>query len=651
MIRENNSIRSAARKEKVLRELMQSDGFITSSQLAGIIGVSSRTIRQDVKQITVELNKEGINLISTPSKGYRITTDDSEKVNTYLKSLSPIQASIPTTPEERTKFIIRKILFEGQFITLDGIADKLFISHSTAEKDFQEVRKWFKNQEIILTKKTYGISKQMDEISIRCAMVNYFWYFYNFSSLSSLQVLKTTIPEEHLKSVKEALYLIHDTNDISMSDSGFLNLIIYLAIMLTRVSEGKSIQENIPQDKAEHTDTKRRLASNIARLFEEKYPFRFNQAEILHMENFLLQANIQFSENSKQSMPIEENLQLFITEVLRILKSSFSLDFLEDQDLIGSLASYLDSLINQKKHKNLIRNPGLDAIIKEYPQALDMAAMISGQIKKHFLITLNENETGTIALYLCAAIERFKGRNTKTKKDIVIICATGVGGAQLLAIKINRYFPDVHIQGIYPFYQLDEALVNKPDLVLSTIPLINTDYPVLQISHLLNSDDIHQIRKALDQTSSLADTDRQILTNLFKASLFFPALETDNSQAVIRKICHGIKECGYVGEDFAQAVLDRESIFPTAIGNLVAIPHAITYHPPDSWIAVGILQKPIRWGNESVQIVFILNIDSTKEDYFKQVYKKLYILLSNKETIAQMTKLSEFNEFIKVINE
>ena len=57
------------RKLKIVKELMDQDHFVSSEYLSQRIGVSSRTIRDDIKQMIVELQDEDITKIKKKPAG------------------------------------------------------------------------------------------------------------------------------------------------------------------------------------------------------------------------------------------------------------------------------------------------------------------------------------------------------------------------------------------------------------------------------------------------------------------------------------------------------------------------------------------------------------------------------------------------------
>ena len=173
--------------------------------------------------------------------------------------------------------------------------------------------------------------------------------------------------------------------------------------------------------------------------------------------------------------------------------------------------------------------------------------------------------------------------------------------------------------------------------------------PVVHISHLLNDEDDAGIRQALDDIS--APKNSLELGKLFRSEFFFAPIDLNKSAEVIGYICAELEKLGCVDAGFVHSVQERESVFPTGIGNLTAIPHAILPDTSSSWIAVGILRKPVQWGSDLAQLILLLNIDNSADDNFKNIYNQLYGRINDKKTVERMIKASNYDEFMKVINE
>ena len=645
------SFRVTYRKERLLEEILYSDGYITSKDLANKFKVSPRTIREDIRQLSTELRGHEIELAAIPSKGYRILKRDRAKAIAYLDSLQPIHDDIPTLPSERSRFIIQQVLLGEGLINLDDLAEKLCVSRSTVEKDVRDVRDWLAAYELeLINRKSQGIFLQGSETAIRNAIVNYFWNFYDLPALSDPDILKETLGEKYFEPVKGIVYGLHDIEGIHLSDADFLYLLMYLTVTVARVFNHKEIHQDIAEISSITPKKEYALATAIAEKIEAVFKLRFSQAEVTQLTNCLLQVNIYLETNpNARALRFDEPFNAWVVELLPEINRRFGVDFSGDEELIHSLAAYFNTLTNRREYKTLVKNLGLDEIIKEYPDALEMAVVMARAFKGKSGIAANEHEIGNIALYLCAAIERQKDSADRARKQIVIICATGRGGSQLLAVKVRHNFPEMQIGGVFPAYRLEEALNKKPDLIVSTIPLHSIDCPVVLISQLLNEEDLMHIRQVVDEvrvTEGALD-----LANLFRSALFFPAIPSVNSEGVIDYLCGELEKLGLVDDSFAASVHERESIFPTAIGNLVAIPHALTPSHADSWIAVGILKKPVHWGHDLAQLVLLLNIDETAKDSFTRIYEKLYEKIKTKKEVEKLLQFTDFENFVKVINE
>ena len=116
-------------------------------------------------------------------------------------------------------------------------------------------------------------------------------------------------------------------------------------------------------------------------------------------------------------------------------------------------------------------------------------------------------------------------------------------------------------------------------------------------------------------------------------------------------MCEELQKLGLVENRYTQSVMDRENIFSTSIGNLVAIPHALNTEKPDSFIAVGILSKSIPWGMEKVQLILLLHLAPSSRQQFNAVYEKLFDIINEKKKVDKILKTHNFKEFIQVFHE
>ena len=109
------------------------------------------------------------------------------------------------------------------------------------------------------------------------------------------------------------------------------------------------------------------------------------------------------------------------------------------------------------------------------------------------------------------------------------------------------------------------------------------------------------------------------LINLIAPQLVVTELTAQNDEEIIRSLVGLLTLDGRAGDEFADAAITRERVFPTGLPTQpvgVAIPHADPDGVTKSGVCVGVLATPVQFGlmgtdgstKVDVQIVFLLAI-------------------------------------------
>ncbi|WP_067837778.1 PTS sugar transporter subunit IIA [Amphibacillus sediminis] len=121
--------------------------------------------------------------------------------------------------------------------------------------------------------------------------------------------------------------------------------------------------------------------------------------------------------------------------------------------------------------------------------------------------------------------------------------------------------------------------------------------------------------------------------NVISPEMILLDSELSNQDDVIHYIVDNAKANHYLADedDFYQAVKKREQEIPTAIGDLIAIPHGKTDTVQNPFIAYLRTNKAFRWTEEKeemVQMVFLIGVPKESESqlhlkFISQLSKKL----------------------------
>ena len=115
-----------------------------------------------------------------------------------------------------------------------------------------------------------------------------------------------------------------------------------------------------------------------------------------------------------------------------------------------------------------------------------------------------------------------------------------------------------------------------------------------------------------------------------------------NKEDIIRKIGDIFTSQGYTNESYTQALLDKEKVFNTYIGNAVAIPHGIEEAKKDI-LKTGLVLITIPEGQDwgaAEKVKVIIGIAAVGDEHL-QVLSKIAMTFSSPEGVDKVLTMSE----------
>lgn len=452
---------------KMMRILSQTNEPMTGPQLSEKLGITVRTLRNDLKEYKKELGKYGIEVISKHAVGYSLLINDEEKYYQFLEKMmkeeSENQMLIPIYPQDRVHYLIRMFLTQNDYIKIDDICEKIFVSRSTLSNDLKEVREKLQFFHLDLeTKPAYGLKITGSEFHKRSCISQYFFHT-NGNDDIFLSQTKTTKQQEKIANI---LYNIMVSESFKLTDIGFQNLVIHLMIAIMRLQE-KPKQTTYEYDVHIKESREYEIANMIATQLNNEFHVEFPEVEIYYIALHLSgKKAVQYNSNT---LFMNTDYEELIQQVIKDIQDKYQIDFSADLDLQTALALHIQPMLNRLKYDMVIQNPLLEQIKIESPVAFEMGVLTANVIEKRYQKTMSENEIGYIALHFALAIERYQQQGPK--KNIIIICASGMGSSQILQYKIRQKFKDC-IQSIYvtELYELSNIDQRAYDFYLKYSP-------------------------------------------------------------------------------------------------------------------------------------------------------------------------------------
>jgi lichenan operon transcriptional antiterminator len=636
------------RMNSILRALMVADDVITSEYLANIIQVTSRTIRNSIKELNILLSKHGAEIKSVRGTGYKLKIEDDKTFRNFLLQVSGDDSlksgNIPNLPEDRVQFLIKRLLLTDRYLKLEELADELFISKSSIQNDLREAKKILQQYGIVVEKRpNYGLKLKGDEVKLRFCMSEYI-YNREKTDLDMFNSRISILTEEELHIIRAIILDQVRINKISLSDIGLNNLIIHIAIACCRIRSEKYVILN-PKEMQEIIIQKEYIvASEIVQKIKERLTVEFPQSEIayiaIHLLGIRMIAHLKMTERAIRSFVDKEVYQL-AKKILETIEQKLMLGIKNDKELFVSMCLHLKPAINRFRFGMNMRNPMLDAIKSNYPIAFQAGILAGICIKEELGYQIGENEVAYLALHIGAAMERVKANNSV--KRCLIVCASGVGSARLLYHKLESQFGSrLELAGTTEYYKIKEIPLGSIDFIVSTVPIPDElPVPIIQVNTILGGNDLSKIEKILgDHSEQSFDYTRRELVFLQKGF--------ETKEEVLNFLAEELLKQGLVDDHFLPAVLEREAVSPTCFGNLVAIPHPIMPQTEETFWVICTLQKPIDWDDKRVQFVCLLSVRKNSKEDLVNMYSLLIEVVEDTNLVYQLLKCKTYKEFLSV---
>ncbi|MBA4603244.1 BglG family transcription antiterminator [Thermoactinomyces mirandus] len=633
------------RMQHILRELMSAHGPITGTYLANLNQVTVRTIREDVKHLDALLAGHGARIESLMGKGYQLIIDDDHGFRQFLNTnFGNGGQKIPGTPEERISHMIRRLLLNNGYLKLENLADEMYVSKSTVQNDLKQVKEQLGKYDIkLVSRPNHGLKVEGREIKLRFCMAEYIFSKNDSGEIRGEPVLP--LPRRDLDRIHQIILNQIKKHQITMADISVNNLLIHIAIALKRIKNGNHVTLHQTEIRDILRQKEYIVANHIAKEIGSVFQTTFPKEEIAYIAIHLAGTKMlsqTYDQDQLVEHVVDQEILRLVYIMLEKIEEKMELDLKHDRELIMGLGLHLKPAINRYKFGMNIRNPMLEDIKKNYPLAFDAGVIAGMAIEDKTGIRMNENEIGYLALHFGVAMERKK--SPAAPKRCLIVCASGLGTAQLIYYKIkNRFGKNLDVAGTTEYYNLHQCNLRNIDFIVSSIPIFEPlPVPVIEVNAIMGDHDLSRIE------SLIADK-KEDASAYFREDLLFLGKHFSSKNEVLAFMHEQLLEKGLVDPDFLEAIHEREKVAPTAYGNLVAIPHPITPKSSDTFLAVCTLKKPVLWGDKPVQFVCILSVKKESKEDLQSMYELLGKIIENSSIVQSLLKATSCETFMDVL--
>lgn len=628
------------RYKKILEMLLKNPDGMTGMELARRLNVSSRTIRSDIKTLQDMISDQQSRILAAPNRGYKLQRE--ENADDLLRLVDGKGSAVGlTSAGEQQNYIISRFLecsLKDSSVTQMTLADEMYVGLSTVKNYLNTTRERFAEYDIKIAQyKTEGMRLEGAEGDLRSFIVD---YLHEVRDEGLRGLLFDKIGYDAMEKILSQTASIRN---LQLTDTARHDLAVQTALAIHRSASGQTIECRASMaQKLEETfeySAAKEVANEIFRYTGMDIPY----SEVFYITQCLLTGKKLLDIGSTVN---DAHVKELVEKVLIAVDEKFGLDFTADAYLKDGLMLHLRIAIARVNFRVNIRNELLGSVKQDYPLAFQIAVYAAKMVREIDHIEFNENEIGYIALHFGASMSRNSMAEDEHPKNVYVVCSAGLGVSVLMKAKLKEHFRgSIQVISVLPAYKLTAEMLEEADYIISTVPLDLDSPKVIRVNHMLRTDDIEKIRRIMFKKQDTLDA--ETMRQFFHVNGFYVDKSFRTREECLDFLTDEAIRNGWMDAEAKNSVFERERMSSTAIGDYVAIPHALSTESMTSNISVLILKEPVQWEDFPVRVVFLLNIEQAKASLWEKLFLKLYEFIKEQHGLESLLKHKSYEKFLE----
>ena len=611
---------------------------VTVAAIAKELGVSERTIRNDIRQLNEDL--DGSASVEGVQGRYSLRIFEPDKYKVIYGKIADTD-SMFSTPRGRQNYVFGELMRADGPLLTDELAYEMNVGRTTLIGDLRKLREELEPFGIgIVGKTSKGMILHGRELDIRTYVLeNCFDALYNEYPLD--QEIQELVQEE-------------------IERKGFEKQVgrqfeKYLLVMLDRFLTGHFI--------GKLTDAYYNLTANgefygvngmidrIGGILHIDFPVEEKIFTFLPIAGMRTPADL----GAVQEMELDETITPLFEKIMAEIRNQLDIS-LDPKGFTEEFSYHLMFMLNRLRFKIRQPNAILEELRTKFPLAYEMSGIAAGVIEREQGLKVTEDERGHLASYFGVFLEENNLGQYKPFR-IAVICGTGRVTARLISVQLKKITDSqVQISTMSDTAASPEAL-EAFDIVLTTVELpFQSPKPVIRIREIFDEKELKQkLEKARywDRIDiPVLDDNQYIMSSLLDENKVFYFEKGRSYTDALDEMVEILADEGYIDDGFGERLKEREEKGTMVFDNGVAIPHGIQTANDRMLLAMGIFEEPARHKGQDVRVIFFMALpeQSDMDDMLMiRVYDELLEISRNMEMLDAITKTGTYQELLRVL--
>lgn len=621
---------------RIIQLLLASDNYISSYEIANSTDISRRRVRDEMKNVKDILASLHLNLLSKPSQGYYIEGKSSQDL-TELQSIinkneRDDDSLIPSLPDERSNYILSRLINNKDYMKLETLADELLVSRATIANDLVSIKNEFKKYGLKFNQKpNYGIYISGPETGKRKCLVDSVFKNLNVSDMY-FDFLDT-----YFNSPDYEIIQILREYAISISDISLIDFLISFSISAARISFGYLINQETKDFEKYQNRTEYFVAKKLALYAREHFNVEFDEYEI---QNITIQL---ICKRSSKGLTFIKDLNIINlqNEILDKIKEKTLITF-NDEHFNKVFPLYLKYTLIRQKYGEKIRTPLYEDIQYDYPLAYYLAQIVSQTIKKHTKTGISRSEITNFTILFNNTINNKK---YSQKKVLLINCMSESIKAFINHFVEKELYDQLVITKSIHYYEIEEQDLNQYDLIISTASIHRQlPIPVISVNYIMTQDDIIRIKSYL----SYLFNDEQMLY-YFHPNFYQTHVSVKTLKGLATNFYQSIKTVYRLNDSKKNDIMNKNICSIHTFENQIGLLRLSRPLNSNNIISIIILEEPMTIENQTFKIAILFSCADNQNVMYNTLFSTLKNISKNKEDLDNLISHPSYTEFLSIL--
>lgn len=489
----------SSREKKIINELIyHNDTFMLIKELAGKLGVSSRTVHRELKNVRETLRKLNIELISEYKKGVKLELAQLE-IEALTKYITE-NADKDLSGEEKKVALIYNLMINPEGLKKSALAVELGVGDHTVdelinqmEDDLRAFGLEIRKMRAIgvqlagdpLGKQNFLASMMISELnsnSIYSVIENNFV----FSSLVNSKVIGI-LEADNIFKVERLLMDELVVLPYTLTENAYLNLTLHIVLAIDRTEheQNVSIKEEMKEEMKDSQEFE--VSRSLTERVQDEFGIKFPEEEV-----YFITMHLRGSKRKSQSALGQDSIENVIIAFIDQVSREMDYPFYAYPELKDGLLLHIEPMLHRMDSGIITVNPLVGTIKENYPVLFE----VIGEKFRHYFNgrQLDESEIGFLTIHFGGIM------HANPRIEVTTVCSSGIGTSRILANQLKTKFNNLYIRQELSISELSDTKIHEDELILSTVPLDMDGY--ILVSPLLDEHDEKKITEAISKIGS-----------------------------------------------------------------------------------------------------------------------------------------------------